>query len=125
MSHLNIDMMDEVWLHVDWVGCLHPGWEPLIGWDKIRRSWKDIFQNTSQMQIYPGEVSIHIDEQFAWVTCLETISTLVGGQVSIGFAQATNIFKREGEEWKMVHHHASSLPRAMPLSGTGAVPSLN
>jgi ketosteroid isomerase-like protein len=77
------------------------------------------------MEIYPSEVSIHVDAQFAWVTCLETISTFVDGRMSIGFAQATNIFKCERNEWKMVHHHASSLPRTMPLSGTAAVPSLN
>ena len=125
MCHLSIDMMDTVWLHADWVQCIHPNWEALTGWDEIRRSWVSIFQNTHRMYIYPSEVSIHVDEQFAWVSCVETISTLSGGRMSIGFAQATNIFKREGSTWKMVHHHASPLPREMPLSGTAAVPSLN
>ena len=125
MCHLSNDMMGGVWLHVDWVQCIHPGWEPLTGWVKICKSWGDIFRNTRQMDIHPSEVSIYVDQQFAWMTCLETISTLAGGRMSIGFAQATNIFKREESDWKMVHHHASSLPRAMPLSGTAAVPSVN
>ncbi len=122
MHHLSTDIMDAVWLHVDWVQCIHPGWEPLTGWNKICQSWENIFRNTSQMDIHPSEVSIYADQQFAWMTCLEINSTLTGGQMSIGFAQATNIFKREGSDWKMVHHHSSSLPRAIPLSGTAAIP---
>jgi ketosteroid isomerase-like protein len=105
-----------------WMTCLET---ISTGWVKICKSWGDIFRNTSQMDIHPSAVSIYVDQQFAWMTCLETISTLAGGRMSIGFAQATNIFKREESDWKMVHHHASSLPRAMPLSGTAAVPSVN
>ncbi len=125
MQNLSIDMMDSVWLQADWVQCIHPNWETITGWEEIRASWVNIFQNTHRMHIQPSEISIHTDNQFAWVTCVESIHTFAGGRMGISFAQATNVFKHEDENWKMVHHHASPLPREVALSGTAAAPSLN
>ena len=125
MQNLSIDMMEDLWLCAEWVQCVHPNWETLTGWEKVRQSWVNIFQNTEKMHIHPSEVSIHVDSQFAWVTCVESIHTFIGGRMGIAFTQATNVFKRSGEDWKMVHHHTSPLPREMMFSGTTSIPSLN
>ena len=53
MQNLSIDMMDTVWLQADWVQCIHPNWETITGWDEIRASWVNIFQNTHRMHIQP------------------------------------------------------------------------
>ena len=31
-----LERMDEVWAHEDWVRCVHPGWDLLIGWHRVR-----------------------------------------------------------------------------------------
>ena len=46
---LDMELMDQVWLHEDWVQCVHPGWDLLIGWEEVRESWLRIFTSTQRM----------------------------------------------------------------------------
>ena len=32
---LDITQMDEIWAHDDWVQCVHPGWDLLLGWAEV------------------------------------------------------------------------------------------
>ena len=47
---LSLEQMDEVWLHEDWVECVHPGWDLLLSWEEVRESWARIFTNTQRMK---------------------------------------------------------------------------
>jgi len=51
MQSLNLARMEDMWWHDDWVRCLHPGWELLSGWDKVKESWSVIFSSTVQLQV--------------------------------------------------------------------------
>lgn len=104
--------MDPVWLHADWVGCVHPGWALLVGWKVIRQSWVDIFASGQNLQIMPSQVVIHIEKDLAWVTCLENITVHDEGDWNYSIATATNLFQRVNDEWKLIHHHASATPPA-------------
>jgi len=59
---------------------------------------------------YEAERAI-FDGKLAVVFCLENLEA-VGGQGEPARMQATNVFRRENEVWKMVHHHASPMPEA-------------
>ena len=48
-SGLDIDHMARVWSGGEDDLCVHPGWLPLRGWNAIRTSWEQIFQNTERM----------------------------------------------------------------------------
>ena len=45
-----LERMDEVWAHEDWVRCVHPGWDLLIGWHRVRESWEMIFASGQKMR---------------------------------------------------------------------------
>lgn len=103
-------LMDTVWLHEDWVCCVHPGWPMLTGWKAIRQSWVDIMSSDQRLQIMPSQVVIRIEYHLAWVTCVENITTYSDAELQTGVAQATNLFQRVDNDWKMIHHHASPMP---------------
>lgn len=103
-------LMDQVRLHADWVGCVQPGWPLLVGWKAIRQSWVNIFAGGQPLQIMPSQVVIHIEKDLAWVTCTENITAHDEGDWNYSVAQATNLFQRVNDEWKLIHHHASPMP---------------
>ena len=107
LESLDIDLMDEVWATDASAICIHPNWTRLAGWENIRSSWEQIFRNTSFMRVDVSEVSVEVQGQTAWVTCLENITTANGDQMRRAQAYATNIFIYEDERWLLVLHHAS------------------
>jgi len=109
LESLDIDLMDEVWATDASAICIYPGWTRLAGWENIRASWQQIFKNTAFMRIDVSEVSVEVQGQVAWVTCLENITTATGEQMRRAQAYATNVFIYEDERWLLVLHHASLL----------------
>ena len=111
---LDIAEMDRVWAHGEHVKCVHPGWPLLSGWDAVRESWARIFENTAEMRFTLSNVQAMAGGDLAWVSCTENILSEAGGRVSVTAILATNLFERDGPDWRLVHHHASHV-----LSGGG------
>ena len=107
VSKQSLRAMGKVWLQESWVKCVHPSWELLKGWKRIRKSWATIFRNTEHMEIRPSKVSIRVNGDFAWVSCLENIESFRNANFSRSQAQGTNLFFRVKGQWYLVHHHAS------------------
>ena len=107
LESLDIDLMDEVWATDASAICIHPNWTRLAGWENIRNSWEQIFRNTTFMRVDVSEVSVEVQGQTAWVTCLEQITTANGDHMRRAQAYATNIFVFEDDRWLLVLHHAS------------------
>ena len=50
-------------------------------------------------------------------TCTENILSEAQDRISVTSVLATNVFERDGAEWRMIHHHASHIlarPSAPP-----------
>lgn len=104
---LDIALMDQVWVHGEHVKCVHPGWPLLSGWDAVRESWTAIFENTAEMRFTLSNVQAMVGGDLAWVSCTENILSEAGGRVSVTAILATNLYERDGRQWRLVHHHAS------------------
>jgi ketosteroid isomerase-like protein len=105
---LDLAAMERLWAHDASVTCLHPGWPLCAGWSEVRGSWATIFANTSTMRFEIADERIDVHGPMAWVVCTERIrSTGPGGDAMVGAVVATNVFRKEGEMWKLVHHHGS------------------
>ena len=116
LEQLDLEAMDHVWLHEDWVKCVHPGWEMLEGWDEVRQSWERIFENTRYMRVFLSDIRLRIENHLAWVMCVENVTTSFESGFEQAYVQATNLFVLSEGEWRMVHHHASPLPGRPPTT---------
>jgi ketosteroid isomerase-like protein len=114
LSDLDLEAMERIWLHEVWVSCIHPGWQMLRGWENVRESWRRIFTGTFSHRIDIGQISVQIHGEVAWVTCLERISTPTEDGGDYTFAACTNLFVSTLSGWKMILHHASSVPVEEP-----------
>jgi ketosteroid isomerase-like protein len=110
LTEMDMQAMGEVWLHEDWVRCVHPGWAPIEGWPALQESWQRIFENTEHMHVTVGGVFVSIQGEMAWVSCVERVSTTAEGRMDMAYVQATNLFVLRAGVWRMVLHHASHLP---------------
>ena len=99
--------MDSVWEQSDRALCVHPGWQPIVGWGDIRRSWQGIFNGAALMHFNIHYVNIAVEGNCGFVTCIESITSVVEGQAQGFGVLATNIFVRSGDEWLVIAHHAS------------------
>lgn len=110
---LDIEQMAAVWLHAERAKCVHPGWDLLSGWEAVSQSWTAIFANTDYMRFVITDVSVHLYGHVAWVTCVENLSDSVAS-AEITRILATNVYEKSGDDWLIVHHHASPILRPLP-----------
>jgi ketosteroid isomerase-like protein len=108
---LDIKEMEAVWCTTATVQCIHPGWGPLSGWADVRDSWVRIFNNTSAMSFTPHILHVDVLGDFAWLVCIEEITSRHADEEHTSQVLATNLFERRGGKWLMVHHHASPIFR--------------
>jgi ketosteroid isomerase-like protein len=98
ITHRDIDAMSQVWAERGPVACLHPGWAALYGREEVLDSWRRILSHDEAPKIICREPQVQVHGDVAVVVCYEDID----GQLLV----ATNIFRREGRSWQMVHHQA-------------------
>ena len=114
----DLGAMSAVWLHADWVKCVHPGWDLIIGWERVRESWRQIFDGNVGMRVAATDVEVKVEANFALVSCYELLAVFLDRNSAPVSARttATNLFQRVAGEWRMIHHHASQVPRAPMVS---------
>ena len=98
--------MDKVWAVRDYSACIHPGQEAIVGWPEVRESLGAIFAGTGKIRF--RLTNLHIEQRgpIAWAFVLENIHH--GDDVLVA-VQATNMFERTPEGWRMILHHASPI----------------
>jgi ketosteroid isomerase-like protein len=109
LHSLDLSQMAQVWSHEDWIRCLHPGWDLLVGWDEVQGSWQEIFNSTDQMMVSISRTLLHVAGDVAWISCLENVTSAYKNEFHSALVEATNIFQRRQGRWLLVHHHTTPL----------------
>jgi len=105
LAGADADGMDALWAREVEVTCIHPGWEALRGREAVMDSWRAIMR-AGAPDIRCREPSAALYGEIASVICYE--------EMQGGYLIATNLFVREDDGWRMVHHQAG------PTRGTPA-----
>jgi len=110
--------MMEVWSHGSDVSTLHPLGGINVGWEEVRAGWEQAAQGMSEGQVSLDDlVVLPIADDVAYTVGTEH-GQVKGGDDTIGVEwRVTNIYRREGGEWKVVHHHTDVSPAMVQALG--------
>jgi limonene-1,2-epoxide hydrolase len=96
------EAMDALWARSTEPTCVHPGWDALRGRERVMASWRAIFQSGAPPIACAGPTVHALGTDAALVLCTEVIA---GGTLV-----AANVFVREPDGFRLVHHQASPAP---------------
>ena len=117
------DSMALLWAEQAECVCLHPGAAAIHGRTAILRSWRAILGSRGAPHIDVESVRVVMLGETAMVLCYERVGDRRGSQSAV--LAATNVFVREQDRWKMVHHHASPIGHLVSTTDTAQLRTLN
>jgi ketosteroid isomerase-like protein len=102
--------MSAVWAHSGDVTTMHPIGEREVGWEQVRSVWEQAATAFSAGHTRLNDQLIRVGTDLAYeVGTEEGEANLAGERVQFKH-RVTNIYRREGGEWKIVHHHTDASP---------------
>lgn len=114
LESADLDALEQLWVD-DAAVCVHPGLSPIHGRKAVLRSWAAILAATPYLQFVLTDVVVQMRDGTAVVTCTENLLSAAEGMPEIvfagGHAVATNVFRRDGNTWRLWVHHASPVQR--------------
>lgn len=103
--------MKEIWSHADDVTYMGPAGGFQVGWEQVSAIWEAQAALNLGGKVEPSETKITIGEDLAIVSCFELGNNLnAAGEPEHVSIRATNIFRKEDGQWKMIGHHTDLLP---------------
>lgn len=106
----NIEPMQAVWSHADDVSYMGPDGKFTIGWDQVFADWQSQAARKLGGEIRAEQIHITVGQDLATVECREVGENLVDGKPTKVTLRATNVFRKENGQWKMIGHHTDLLP---------------
>ena len=107
--------MSGIWSHGAQVTAFHPIGGRDVGWQKISDSFGQVGKIASGGEIKLTDQIIQIAGDMACETGTEKgYLSLAGLRASID-QRVTNVYRREGGTWKMIHHHTDLSPAMMDV----------
>lgn len=103
--------MTSLWWQGSTSLCIHPGSQPILGWEEIKNSWDGIFRNTDSLEIDIEIIKVELDRSLAYVIVREIVLQSNRGRNMKAQSIATNLFQKMAQKWYLVSHHGSPIIR--------------
>jgi ketosteroid isomerase-like protein len=113
----NPELVKQMWSHAEDVSVANPYGPPVRGWDKVT----EVVEHAASLR-RDGKatgyevVAKYVTGELAYVVQIERAESMVGdGEETTPYVlRATNIFRPEEGEWKIVHRHADPITTPQP-----------
>ena len=90
------------------------------GWPAIAGSFNDFFLRLSDVAMSVDKVQVSVDGALAAATYDWTLAGTLDGRTLTDHGQATALYRRGKDGWKLVHAHYSPAPRGAAAAPAGA-----
>ena len=104
-----------VWSHSADATTMHPIGGREVGWNKVKGPWEQVASLCSGGKITLRGQRIRVAGGAAFETGVEKGQITVAGTKLNFEHRVTNIYKRDGRNWKIVHHHTDLSPEMIDV----------
>lgn len=123
----DLDKLRDLWIDGEYAAtahCVHPGQPAVHGRSRVLMSWAVIMSRLTYLQFFITDLRVVVGGDLAVVSCTENVLTELprsareeagveddDAAAAQGFAggraEATNIFRRTADGWRLFSHHSS------------------
>lgn len=107
--------MSAVWAHSADVTAMHPIGDRDEGWSKVQATFDQVGSMAGGGQVRITNQLIRVGADLAYEVGVEEGEVILAGETITIKQRVTNVYRREGGEWKMVHHHGDISPAMTDL----------
>ena len=104
--------MEQVWSHGPNVSTMHPLGGLETDWEKVWGGWQMASQAISGGKAEVRDLQVFALGDVGYTTGVEDAYGIIGGTTARFVARCTNIYWKEADGWKIVHHHTDISPEA-------------
>ena len=115
MANGDASSLAGVWSHSPNVTAMHPIGGREVGWDAVRTSFEQVAEVASDGDIELRDQLIHVAGDVAYEVGSELGQFKLAGETVTIDHRVTNIYQREGDGWKMIHHHTDTSPAMLDI----------
>jgi ketosteroid isomerase-like protein len=107
----DLDPMQAIWSHADDVTYMGPDGGFKVGWSDVLPIWQSQAALKLGGKVEPTDLRVTVGDNVAFSQCIERGNNVdAQGRTEQVSIRATNLFRKENGQWKMIGHHTDLLP---------------
>ena len=110
LETLDVKTIMSCWSDFDRITMLFPGVELARGQEEVEEAWATVAKNTSRLNIVLHPLSVMRLGDLGWTFLSGSMVSTHGDETLTVEVFVTNIYRREEDGWKLMHHHAAPSP---------------